>query len=178
MARLELVKKSAVKQWKKCPFPGCTRFEHLEGEHQLGRPEYPSGGLRLLQRLDPFLNFNVPCDLCDAQALGTNLPMNEAGRLYWESAAYIHHPPAQAFYADSMGYGWALCDWHTDQAEDLNEFARAQAPKLHAEVLDASRGVTARNGGQPDRASARREGAVGDRLEGRRAGGPQLNHRR
>jgi hypothetical protein len=70
----------------RCFFPNCVLEEHETGEHKFGRPEKPWGELRLILTACPVYTTPKlgPCDL--------------------------HFPTrAVAFYADMLGFGWALC---------------------------------------------------------------------
>jgi hypothetical protein len=75
----------------RCSYPSCVLEEHLEGEHKVGRPLKPWGTLRQLQRFEGTLTGGVfRCEMC-SPFLGVSMHI------------------AVAFYADMLGFGWALC---------------------------------------------------------------------
>ena len=70
----------------RCCYPGCVLEEHETGDHKFGRPEKPWGALRLIQTF---------CEICTA---GGPVRCD----LHFSVRAF-------AFYADMLGFGWALC---------------------------------------------------------------------
>lgn len=72
----------------KCCYPNCYLEDEHEGDHRFGRPEKPWGALRLLQE---FKFAHIRCETCEPY-LG------------------IPRHAATAFYADMLGFGWALCN--------------------------------------------------------------------
>lgn len=109
----------------RCCYPGCYLDEHEDGDHKLGRPEKPWGEIRLVQE---FVFVHMRCETCEPY-LG--IPLHAAA----------------GFYADMLGFGWALCDecrakFTTSTTEDTKagEPELDSAPPLHASVVNICKG--------------------------------------
>jgi hypothetical protein len=90
----------------RCSFPNCVLEEHLEGDHKFGRPAKPWGELRQTQVFSDTVTAGgvIRCDYCAPER-------GRADRV----GEWLRR--AVAFYADMLGFGWALC------AECVRRFA-------------------------------------------------------
>jgi hypothetical protein len=92
-----------------------VREEHETGDHKFGRPEKPWGALRLVQKFSiAEEHAPVDCELCsplpgksDDRRVIADVPHSLS--LWYGAEKTPYKPFATAFYADMLGFGWALC---------------------------------------------------------------------
>jgi hypothetical protein len=101
----------------RCFYPNCVLEEHETGDHKFGRPEKPWGDLRQLQAFDAVLTAGgcVRCDYCAS---------DQKVLRHWSKASVWR---AVAFYADMLGFGWALC------ADCARGFTTTEVTEEHGE---------------------------------------------
>lgn len=144
----------------RCSYPNCVLEEHLEGEHKLGRPDKPWGTLRQLQTFDAVLTSGgfVRCDYCTS---GRLILRDDSKPPVWR---------AVGFYADMLGFGWALCAEcaktfaTTGGAEDYGEKQKVAAHRAAASAAGKGQAEKPASGPQSQQATPKRPEDSGQAL--------------